>query len=98
MLDDARIAEITRAVGREKLSSRWFDDVIIEPATDSLGNDAIRLTIIIAPGAVKRLKGEDVLGLLVELRKQFDAAGEGRTPLVEYATRHELAASVDPES
>jgi hypothetical protein len=98
MLDNARIAEIAGEVGREKLSPRWFEDVIVEPATDSLGNDAVRLTIVIAPAAVKRLKGEAVLGLLVELRKRLDAAGEERVPILGYATRDELAASVDSES
>ncbi len=97
MLDNARIAEITREVGREKLSRRWVEDVMVEPAIDSLGNDAVRLTIVITPVAVKRLKGDDVLGLLVELRKRLDAAGEERIPLLGYATRDELAASVDSE-
>jgi len=97
MLDNARIAEIAREVGREKLSPRWFEDIIVEPAADSLGNDAVRLTMVIAPGAVKGLKGDDVVGLLVELRKRLDAAGEERIPLLGYATRDELAASVDSE-
>jgi hypothetical protein len=97
MLDNARIAEITREVGREKLSRRWVEDVMVEPATDSLGNDAVRLTIVIASAAVKRLKGDDVLGLLVELRKRLDAAGEERVPLLGNATRDELAANVDSE-
>jgi len=97
MLDNARIAEIAREVGREKLPPRWFQDVIVEPAADSLGNDAVRLTMVIAAGAVKRLKGDDVIGLLVELRKRLDAAGEERVPLLGYATRDELAANVDSE-
>jgi hypothetical protein len=98
MLDNARIAEIAREVGREKLSPRWFQDIIVEPAADSLGNDAVRLTMVIAPRAVKHLSGDDVIGLLVELRRRLDAAGEERVPLLGYATREELAASVDPES
>jgi hypothetical protein len=97
MLDDAHIAEIARQVGREKLSPRWFQDVMVEPAVDSLGNDAVRLTMVIAPSAVKRVKGDDVIGLLVELRKRLDAAGEERVPLIGYATRDELAASIDSE-
>ena len=70
MLHNARIAEIARDVGREKLSARWFENIIVEPAADSLGNDAVRLTMVIAPSAVKRLKGDDVIGLLMELRKR----------------------------
>ena len=98
MLDDKRIAEIARAVAREKLSSKWFKDVLVEPATDSEGKDAVRITIIIAPSAVRRLHGEAVLQTLVEIRNRLDAEGESRFPIVEYATQEELAASGDSES
>jgi hypothetical protein len=37
------------------------------------------------------------LGLLIELRKRLDAAGEERSPLLGRAMRDELAASVDSE-
>jgi hypothetical protein len=98
MLDEAHIAEIAREVAREKLSAKWFEDVLVEPAIDSDGNDAVRITIIIAPTAVRRLHGEAVLQTLVELRHRLDAEGELRFPIVEYATQEELAASGDPES
>ena len=98
MLDEARIAEIAREVAREKLTPKWFKDVLVEPAVDSSGNDAVRITIIITPVAVRRLRGEAVLDTLVELRNCLDAEGEVRFPIVEYATQEELAASGDPES
>jgi len=96
ILGNPRLAEITREVARDKLPQRWFLDVIVEPAIDSLGNDAIRLTIVLAPAAAKRLKGDDVIGVLVELRERLEAAGEERIRLLGYAAPDELAASVDP--
>jgi hypothetical protein len=98
MLNEARIAEIAREVAREKLTPKWFENVMVEPAVDSDGNDAVRITIIIAPSAVRRLRGEAILDTLVELRNRLDAEGEARFPIVEYATQEELAASGDPES
>ena len=98
MLNEARIAEIAREVAREKLTPKWFENVMVEPAVDSDGNDAVWITIIIAPSAVRRLRGEAVLDTLVELRNRLDAEGEARFPIVEYATQEELAASGDPES
>ena len=98
MLDEARIAEIARLTARETLTAKWFEDVLVEPAVDSDGNDAVRITVIIAPAAVRRLGGEAVLQMLVKLRRRLDTEGETRFPIIEYATQAELAASGDSES
>lgn len=91
MLDEVRIVEIARAVARDKLTPKFFEDVRVEPAVTSDGDDAVRITIIIAPSAVRRLRGDAVLDTLVELRQRLDAEGDARFPIVEYATREELA-------
>jgi hypothetical protein len=98
MLDDTKIAGITREVGREKLTPRWFEDVMIEPAVDSEGNDALGITVILTRKPDRHLKGKILVRFLVELRQRFDALGEGRTPLLHWATREELAADDDTES
>jgi len=97
-LDESRIAEITRDVARGTLRPRWFRDAQVEPALDSDGNEAVRITIVIAPGAVRKLGGEAILDTLVELRRRLEAEGEVRFPLVEYATEAELSDSGDSES
>ena len=97
MLDEARIAEITREVARGTLKPKWFRDARAEPAVDSEGNEAVRITIVIAPAAVRKLGGEAVLDTLVRLRRRLEDEGESRFPLVEYATEEELLHSGDSE-
>lgn len=75
MLDEARIAEIARAVAREKLTPKFFEDVLVEPAVTSDGGGAVRITLIIDPSAVRRLRGDAVLDALVQLRQRLDAEG-----------------------
>ncbi|MCT8999991.1 hypothetical protein [Chelativorans intermedius] len=59
--------------------------------TDSSGNDAIRITVVIAPGAVKRLREGAALDALVRLRERLRDMREERNPIIEYATEAELA-------
>jgi hypothetical protein len=61
------------------------------PTVDSEGRDALRISVVLSPGAVKRIKGGPALDALVNLRSRLDDMGEHRTPLVEYATEAELA-------
>jgi hypothetical protein len=67
-----------------------------EPAIDSQGRDALRITLVIAPGAVRRLRGEATLNALVRLHERLREMGEERTPIVEYATEAELTQSDGP--
>jgi hypothetical protein len=53
--------------------------------------------IIIAPSAVRRLRGDAVLDTLMEIRQRLDAEGDARFPIVEYATQEELADIANPE-
>jgi hypothetical protein len=67
-----------------------------EPTTDSQGRDALRITVVIAPGATKRLHGGSALNALIRLRKRLGEMGDERTPMIEYATEAELAQDVGP--
>jgi hypothetical protein len=59
---------------------------------DSYGEDAIRITVVLAPDAIKRLAKKDApLNALVRLRERLSQMGESRIPIVEYATEAELA-------
>jgi hypothetical protein len=61
------------------------------PATDSLGREALRITVVLRPGATKRLENGAPLDALVSLQRRLADMGDHRTPLVEYATEAELA-------
>ncbi len=62
-----------------------------EPAIGSQGQDALKITVVIAPGAVKKLSKGASLDALVRLQARLSEMRENRTPIIEYATEAELA-------
>jgi hypothetical protein len=67
-----------------------------ERATDSLGQDALRITIVLTPGGLERLAHGGVLDALVRLQDRLREMKEYRTPIIEYATEAELAQDAGP--
>ncbi len=65
--------------------------VQIEPATDSQGHEAVKITIVVDPATTKKLAKEASLNALVRLQDQLNKMREDRTPIIEYATEAELA-------
>jgi hypothetical protein len=62
-----------------------------QPTTDSLGREALRVIVVLRPGAARRLENGAPLDALVSLQKRLGDMGDQRTPLIEYATEAELA-------
>jgi hypothetical protein len=85
---------------QQALASKLGKDNVVrldwEPTTDSQGREALKITVVIAPGAAQRLKGDAVLDALVKLRERLGEMGEERTPIVQYATEEELAQDASP--
>jgi hypothetical protein len=82
---------VTPAFGAENIVR-----VDYEPTTDSLGQDALRITLVLTPNAIKRLAGGGVLDALVRLQDRLHEMREYRTPIIEYATEAELAQDAGP--
>lgn len=82
---------VTPAFGVENV-----ERVNYEPTADSLGQDAIRITIVLTPNATKRLSGGGGLDALVKLQDRLHEMKEYRTPIIEYATEAELAQDAGP--
>jgi hypothetical protein len=61
-----------------------------ESTIDSWGRDALKITVVIAPGAARRL-AKGTLNASVKLRERLEEIGDERTPIIEYATEAELA-------
>lgn len=95
MLDRTKISEIAREVAAANLTGAAVSKVISEPTTDSEGRDALRITIVLAPGAAAKLKGDAVLDTLVQIQDRLRQADEERFPIIEYATEEELQDSGD---
>src|SRR4051812_35332965 len=98
MLETEQIARIAHEVAAANLGSTIVDHVTSEPTTDSEGEDALRITIVIAPGSPNLLNGDQVLDTLVQIHDRLWGAGEERFSIIGYATTDELLERGDPES
>ena len=95
MVATNKIVKIAKDVATANLKSSSVSNVVSEPATDSTGRDAVRITIILKPGAAAKIDGDAALDTLVQIQDRLRKAGEERFPIVEYATKEELEESGD---
>ena len=95
MLDERKIEEIAQKVASANLTSTNVTSVSSSPTIDSLGHDALRITIVIKSGAESTISGDAALDTLVGITDQLRRAGEERLAIIEYATKEELDASGD---
>lgn len=94
---EARVRRVRQALASELGSDSILRVELVEPTTDYQGQDALRITVVIAPGTTQSLKGR-VLDALAALRKRLREMGNGRIPIIEYATEAELAEDGGPQS
>ncbi len=90
MLAQNQIIKIANDVAMANLTSSSVSRVISEPTVDSEGRDALKIIIVINPGAAAKIKGDAALDTLVQIQDRLREAGEERFPIVEYATKEEL--------
>ena len=90
MLTPAQISEVAEEVARAKLTPNVVKQVLAEPTTDSEGHEALRVTIVIEPGAANRIKGDSIRDTLVQIQDRLREAGEDRFAIVECATQDEV--------
>jgi hypothetical protein len=93
MLSKNRIRQIAQEVATANLSSANFSSILSTTTTDSQGHEALRITIVINPGAEAKIKGDAALDTLVGIQDRLRKEGEERFPIVEYGTEEELSAS-----
>ena len=98
MLDTEAITKIVHEIAAANLGSSTINHVLSEPAVESQGNDALRITIVITPGGASKLEGDALLDTLLQIQTTLSEKGEERFPIVEYATTEELAASDEDQS
>ena len=95
MLDEDKIRQIAQEVAIANLASTNVTSVSSSPAIDLDGHDALRITIVIEPGAESRISGDAALDTLVGIQDRLRREGEERLAIVEYATKEELDAGGD---
>ena len=95
VLDYKKIARIASEVAVANLSQRNFTSIESSSTADSTGEEALRIVIVIPPGAESRIQGDATLSTLVQMRERLRDAGEERFPIMEYSTERELCESGD---
>jgi hypothetical protein len=95
VLDYKKIARIASEVAVANLSQRNFTSIESSSTADSTGEEALRIVIVIPPGAESRIQGDATLSTLVQMRERLRDAGEERFPIIEYSTERELSESGD---
>jgi hypothetical protein len=92
------VTELASEVARAALSGRQIESVSVEPSVDSLGNDALRVTVVAQRAAADRLPGEVIVEFENTLRDRLEQLGDERLPIVDILTPEDLAADVSSES
>jgi hypothetical protein len=91
MLDMETIRQFSTEIAKANLGRENVVRVESEPTTDSQGEEALNLLIVIAPGIAETFNGEEVVNTLVQISARLRQAGDERFPIIEYATEEELA-------
>ena len=90
-LDNDRIIQIITETANANFASVGVARVIVEPAIDSTGADALRITVVLAFDGDLDSLGDALLDTLAQCHRRLDAAGETRLPLIDFVTEGELA-------
>jgi hypothetical protein len=91
MLHDKQLQQLARQIVGKRLPALKLDDVLTENTTISSGEAGLRITLVLTPESAETMSGDDVLKLLVSIREGLEREGEDRFPIVEYATKDDLA-------
>lgn len=90
MLESPQLQKLAREIVGKRMPKVELEDVFTVPITDSEGEAALRITLVLTPESVGAITGEDALKLLVALKDELYRQGEERFAIVEYATSDDL--------
>jgi hypothetical protein len=96
MLNLERVTQISIEIARANFGPENVVRVESEPTTDSQGEEALNLLIVIAPAIAETISGKAVVDTLVQISARLQDAGDERLPMIEYATEEELADIAPP--
>jgi len=90
MLEAVELQKLAKTIVERRLPSIHLDEVLTEPITDSDGEAALRITLVLTPESAGAISGDEGLKLLVAIRDALFRKGEERFPIVEYATADDV--------
>jgi len=80
-----QIDAIAKQVAAANLGSESVKSVRSSQTLDSMGRDALRIVITLAPGSLSHVTGRAASTTIFELRKRLLEMGEERFPIVRWA-------------
>ncbi len=99
MLELSQVDEVVnKAVSAALKKQAGITHVISESTSDSQGDEALHITIVLKRGSADKITGESALNALVSVDRALREAGDDRFPIIDYVTEEELASSDDAES
>jgi hypothetical protein len=99
MLELSKVNEVVNKAASATLKRQaGVQRVFSEPASDSEGHEALRITIVLKRGSADKISGDMALDTLVRIEKALREAREDRFPIIDYVTEEELESSDDAES
>jgi hypothetical protein len=91
------IERIVRDALSAHVSSSRVRRILVAPYVNSVEQEGLRITIVIAEDDPLPGDGSTLLDILLEVSDRLSAAGELRLPTLSYASEEELAHSGDPD-
>ena len=98
MLDLPAVSTIIDRAATATLKGVKLSGVNTQPAVDSIGNDALHVTIVVAGDAAKDISGDEALDVIVRIQQDLQRSGDDRFAIVDFATEDEMRADGDPQS
>ncbi|MDZ3837392.1 MAG: hypothetical protein U0S49_08465 [Rhodospirillales bacterium] len=89
MLELNEVANIAREAAEKHLAGLGVTGVVSEPAVDSRGDEALRITITIHSAEKIARSGDALLDTLSEIMTRLEEKGDSRFPIVDYAAEDE---------
>lgn len=99
MLDLSKVNQVVSKAASAMLKRpAGVKRVFSEPAADSEGQEALRITIVLKRGSADKISGEQALDTLVGIGRALREASEDRFPIIEYVTEEELESELSGDT
>ena len=93
MLELSAVETLARSEANTAFGAANVVRIDAEPMLDSYGDEALSVRVVLEEAAVAAPDGIRLLNFLSKLRDRLEENGDGRFPIINYATEAELAAA-----
>jgi len=98
MLDTGNLSQIVFDAVAAHMAPGLVQRVDVEPYINSVDQEGLRLTIVVADDEPSANDGDVILDAMLAASDRLAQAGESRVPTFVFATDNELAHSGDPDT